>query len=299
MADIADIVTRLEGLLGPAGGEPVPLEGGITNRNYRVSLGDRDYVVRLPGKDTALLGISRDAEHQANAAAASLGIAPAVAVALDDCLVTEFVECETVGAAALRAAPGDVAAALRTFHDRGPDLPTRFWVPELLEDYEAAVRERGGALPDAWDAARDLARRIAAAVPLVSAVPCHNDLLPANVIRAAARDGRLLLVDWEYAAMGERMFDLGNLSVNNEFDLAADVCLLTVYFGEPPDEPLLASLELMRIMSDIREAAWGVLQSAISELDYDFDAYAEAHFERMNASASGARFEEWLDAATA
>ena len=75
------------GALGVAEGEPVALDGGITNRNYRVRFGGREYVVRLPGKDTALLGISRDAERIANAAAATLGIAPTVAAAMEATLL--------------------------------------------------------------------------------------------------------------------------------------------------------------------------------------------------------------------
>ncbi len=39
----------------------------------------------------------------------------------------------------------------------------------------------------------------------------------------------------------------------------------------------------MRFMSDFREAMWGVVQSAVSELDFDFDAYATEHFERLRA----------------
>ena len=296
MADIADIVTRLEAQLGPARSAPVPLEGGITNRNYRVRFGDGDYVVRLPGKDTALLGISREAEREANAAAAALGLAPAVAAALEDCLVTEFVDCEQPSAAELRAAPEQIASALRTFHDRGPDLPVRFWVPDLLNEYARIVLDRAGTLPGDYARARELAARIAAAVPYEHWVPCHNDLLTANVIRGGEQT---LLVDWEYAGMGHRLFDLGNLSVNNDFDAHADVRLLSAYFGEPPDEPLLAALALMRIMSDIREAAWGVVQAAISELDFDFDGYAAAHFSRMNEAATSPRFEEWIDAAAA
>ncbi len=41
----------------------------------------------------------------------------------------------------------------------------------------------------------------------------------------------------------------------------------------------------MRFMSDFREAMWGVVQSAVSELDFDFAAYTSEHFERMQATA--------------
>ena len=59
VAGLNDILHGLEPSLGPVGGAPAPLEGGITNRNYKVRFGEVDYVVRLHGKDTDLLGISR------------------------------------------------------------------------------------------------------------------------------------------------------------------------------------------------------------------------------------------------
>ena len=37
-------------------GTPAPLEGGITNRNFRARFGGADHVIRVPGKDTNLLG---------------------------------------------------------------------------------------------------------------------------------------------------------------------------------------------------------------------------------------------------
>ena len=48
----------------------------------------------------------------------------------------------------------------------------------------------------------------------------------------------------------------------------------------------LAALRMMRFMSDFREAMWGVLQSGISELDFDFNGYAAKHFARMESTAS-------------
>jgi hypothetical protein len=54
----------------------------------------------------------------------------------------------------------------------------------------------------------------------------------------------------------------------------------------------------MRIVSDFREAMWGVLQQGISTLDVDFAAYATDHFDRMLANASSPAFERSLRAAT-
>ena len=61
-------------------------------------------------------------------------------------------------------------------------------------------------------------------------MPCHNDLLTANFLRDAS-SGRTWLLDWEYAGMNERFFDLGNYSVNNELDAEGDDRLLETYFG--------------------------------------------------------------------
>ena len=53
----------------------------------------------------------------------------------------------------------------------------------------------------------------------------------------------------------------------------------------------------MRFMSDFREAMWGVVQSAVSELDFDFDDYAAKHFERLRETAADPRFDTWLEEA--
>jgi thiamine kinase-like enzyme len=295
MADLDGIVDRLQQHLGPAAGAPEPLEGGITNRNYRARFGAHEYVIRVPGKDTSLLGISRDSERIANETAAALGIAPAVAAAGDAFLVTSYLICAPIDADRLRADPAPVAAALRAFHQSRIELPTRFWVPELLEDYARIVRARGGSLSDVYRRTQALSHRIAAALPLSDPAPCHDDLLPANLLQVEG-DG-VMLVDWEYAGMGHPMFDLGNLSVNNEFDEAADERLLAAYFGELPTPGRRAALRLMRIMSDAREAAWGVVQGVISELDFDFGEYAANHFARLDQAASDPRLEDWLELA--
>ena len=44
-------------------------------------------------------------------------------------------------------------------------------------------------------------------------MPCHNDLLTANFLD----DGeRLRILDWEYAGMGDRFFDLANFASHHD-----------------------------------------------------------------------------------
>ena len=298
MADLIKIVDRLSARLGTAGGEPVPLDGGITNRNYRVRFGGRDCVLRLPGRDTALLGIDRAAERVATERAAALGIAPPLIASDDECMVTEWVPGAPIDGDRLRADPSSAARALRAFHDSGLKLPVRFWLPDLLEDYARIVAERGGEVTDVYRRAQAHVARVAEVLPLTESAPCHNDLLPGNVLATDADPGHALLVDWEYAGMGHRYFDLANLAVNNDFDESAQDRLLSAYFGEPPTAGRRAALHLMMLVSDAREAAWGVVQGAISELDFDFADYAHQHFSRLERNASDPRLQEWMRAAT-
>ncbi len=293
MEELDDILRRLEPSLGPLSGKPQPLDGGITNRNFRATLGGVDYVIRQPGKDTELLGIDREAERLATETAARLGIAPAVAAVLEDCLVTRFITCRPVEGEDLLDGVEEIAGALRSFHDSRTELPTSFRVPDLLEDYAEIVRGRGGTLPGAYSEAVFAAARIAAALPVAVACPCHNDLLPGNIIRVSG-DGSMRIVDWEYAGMGDPRFDLGNLSINNSFDEATDERLLRAYYGEPASDRARAALRLMRVLSDAREAAWGVVQATVSELDFDFDGYAREHFDRLGETVAGPYFQEWL-----
>ncbi|HEV7586331.1 MAG TPA: choline/ethanolamine kinase family protein [Solirubrobacteraceae bacterium] len=296
MDGLNEILQRLEPSLGPLAGEPSELGGGITNRNFRVTLGDRDFVVRRPGKDTDLLGIDREAERLATATAARLGIAPEVAASLEECLVTRYIACRTADAGELQQRVEEIARALRSFHDAALEMPVSFWVPDLLESYALIVRRRGGELPAAYAQVLAIARRIGEALPLTRRRPCHNDLLPGNII-FAQQDERILIVDWEYAGMGDPRFDLGNLSVNNGFDEATDERLLAAYHGSPPTDGVRASLKLMRVMSDAREAAWGVVQGEVSELDFDFEGYGREHLRRLQDAVEQPRFEDWLSAA--
>jgi thiamine kinase-like enzyme len=300
--DLVQIVDQISPKLGKSDGAVAPLEGGITNRNYRIRLGGTEYVIRVPGKDTSLLEIDRACEVAANERASRLGVAPPVAAALTDpaAIVTEFVAGTGMEPAELREPSmlAKVARALWQIHDgEAPSPCSSFDSFRLVETYAATATERGATLPPAYDEAQAHARRIelSATGGEHDPVPCHNDLLAANFIRGEG--DRIWIVDWEYAGMGDRYFDLANFAVNNELDDGARTELLGAYFGAEPSARQTACLHLFMFMSDFREAMWGVVQSVVSELDFDFDEYATKHFTRMLVTAADPRFDRWLEEA--
>jgi thiamine kinase-like enzyme len=297
MPDLDAIIARLVPELGPLEGRPQSLEGGITNRNYRLRMGGEDLVLRLCDRGAEVLGIDRTTEEIASRRAAAERIAPPVVAFLADvpALVTRWLPGGDVPVEEMRT-PGvlaQVAAMLRRLHAT-PALPSAFAIFRLVEEQRA----QAASVPESYDRLLDLAHRIEAALtgPEHVPVPCHNDLLTANFVRDGAR---VCIVDWEYAGMNDRYFDLGNLSVNNGFDAELDRALLELYFDEPATEVRFASLQLFRIVSDFREAMWGAVQLRRSNLDFDYAAYADEHFERLERAAADPRVEEWLAVAAA
>jgi hypothetical protein len=233
------LFARVTDRLGPLPGDPVPLDGGITNSNYRWG----DYVVRVPGASTEVLGIDRSGELAAARLAARLGIGPEVL--LDEPLVTRFVEGRPVEAAELRERAGEVHALLDRLHGCGETLPTTFDAYDVVHEYARIA-------PPPDPSLLELAVR-----EPYDPVPCHNDLLAGNFI---ATGNGLVLLDWEYAGMGDRRFDEANFAMNT---------------GAPCEHTNALTLSLLR------EAMWGVVQAANSDLDFDFAAYADEHFARL------------------
>jgi thiamine kinase-like enzyme len=268
--------------LWPDGGAQVAaLSGGITNHNFRVDVRGESFVLRMGGAQTGLLGIDRQVEYQASLRAAEVGLGPEVAGYFreEGWLVTRFIDGRPIPLGEMQRPESirRVVAALRKFHDAAP-IPGRFDAHEVVEEYRREAEAHGVVIPDAYRSAHEMSERIQRLRGTQPLVPCHNDLLNANFLD----DGEIKIVDWEYAGMGDRFFDLANLSVNHDFGDAEDDVLLAAYFGEAT-APDVASLGMMKFMSDFREAMWGVLQSGISELDFDFNAYAAKHFERLLA----------------
>jgi thiamine kinase-like enzyme len=275
-----------------------PISGGLTNRNFLVAAaGSPDrHVLRLAGNDTHLLGISRELEHAATVAAAGVGVGPEVTAFLrpEGYLVTRFIVGTPVAADAMHDAGtlGRVADSLRRVHG-GPPVPGLFLPLRVAEMYGALARARGVRLPAVHAEADGIGRRIerACLAHPIELVPCHNDLLNANLIDDGAR---IRIVDWEYAGMGDPWFDLGNLSINHELTEDEDRVLVAAWLQRDPTPLEAGRVTLMRVVSDLREAMWGVLQEAVSDLEVDFRAYAAAHLERLLQNAAEPRFEEAL-----
>ena len=278
----------------------VALEGGITNRNYRVSLPGGPAVVRLSDPGSSALAIDRRCEYLNSVAAARSGAAPDVLDYVEGAgvLVVRWVDGRTFGDAdvAEPANTSRIAGACRRLH-AGPPFANSFDMFDIQRRYLGLVESKGFRLPARY---REFAEKVARLRSAMGArpealVPCNNDLLAANMID----DGeRLWLIDYEYSGMNEASFELGNIWSEAALEDEALTGLVEAYWGRA-DAALVARARLWALMSKYGWTLWASIQDATSPLDFDYWSWGMEKYERAVAEFDGPRFEGWLAAVAA
>jgi thiamine kinase-like enzyme len=275
-----------------------PLGGGITNSNFRIDVGGESFVLRIAGEDTELLGINREHEYSANLAAGKLGIAPEVYYFIrpEGYLVTRFINGRLILPEEMRE-PENIRRVMdlvRKIHSM-PEIPGNFNVFRIVNEYSEIAHLYGVRFPRNFNV---LIKYMEAAEKALTShpdapCPCHNDLLNANFLT----NTHLYLLDWEYAGMGDLFFDLANFSDHHQLTDEQDHWLLKCYFKDVKPSQW-AHLKIMKIISDLREASWGLVQIGISKLDFDFRDYAEKFFGRVNENIQNPEWNKWLKEAS-
>jgi thiamine kinase-like enzyme len=272
------------------------LPGGITNRNYKVVTPHGAFVARLSSSGSELLAIDRDNEYRNSLAAAAAGAgAPVIEYRPQDrLLVVGYIEGRTFGAADVAAAENipRIAAACRRLH-AGERFGNDFDMFDIQRGYLAVARARGFRVPDRYDDLRpqvDAAEK-ALAVRAEGTVPCHNDLLAANIID----DGdRIWLIDYELSGNNDPCFELGNIAAESHLSDDALGELVTAYYGHPRRSKT-ARARLLGLVGMYGWTLWGAIQNGASPLDYDFWSWAMERFEGAAAGFTAASFPRLLD----
>jgi thiamine kinase-like enzyme len=291
---LEEALARVPQWAGATDLKATPLVGGITNSNFRIDTGGEAFVLRIAGADTELLGIDRELEYVANLAAGKLGIAPEVVYLIrpEGYLITRFITGLPFPPEQIRQpqAIQRVVQVLHTIHHM-PAIPGVFNVFQIIADYSDTARRYQVPFPKDFNALIEHMQAAESALNIRPRYlhPCHNDLLNANFLM----NDHLYVLDWEYAGMGDIFFDLANFSDHHELTDEQDRWLLQCYF-EQVTSARWAHLKTMKILSDLREAAWALVQIGISKLDFDFRGYADRFFERVRSNIQNPGWNEWL-----
>ncbi|NUP66643.1 MAG: phosphotransferase [Nonomuraea sp.] len=295
LAQVLDRIPLLSGL--PRSVEELP--GGLTNRNYKVTTPSGAYVVRVAASDGALLAIDKDAEHTDSIAAAKAGVGAPVHAYLPDAGVIvigflpgrTFTEADLLEPANLER----VAAICRRLH-AGPRFVRDFDMFEIQRGYLEIVQARNFRLPakylDFMPVVAEIRKCLA--VRAEPTVPCHNDLLPGNIV-----DGgdRLHLIDYEYAGNNDPCFELGNIWSESHLPPGHLDELVTAYYGRRLRHKI-ARARLLGLMSKYGWTLWASIQDAVNEsIDFDFWSWGMERHERAAAEFTGPELRRVMEAA--
>jgi thiamine kinase-like enzyme len=254
---------------------------GLTNRVYKVELATERLCVRVPGAGTAEI-IDRQAEEASARAAAEAGVAPEVLYfGPDGVMVTRFLEADTMSPEHFRGSAGAVeraASALRRLHEAARPFPRSFDLFGTVDRYADLLSQRGAKpqhLDDLLAGARRT-REILAENPAPER-PCHCDPSGGNLLDTGER---VFLIDWEYSARNDPIWDLAYLAPEARFDAGMDERLLRAYFGRPPTPAERRRMALYKPTCDLLAALWALIQHASGNRAADFAAYAQTRLSR-------------------
>lgn len=262
--------------------------GGLTNHTYHVTLENgKEYVVRIPGEGTEEM-IVRNDERVSTLLACRLGVDAAMLYFGDDgSKVTEYIpnaitmSAETLGE---ERHIEQVASILRTMHNCGEDTGIPFEVFDMASGYEKIIYGMNVPMFEDYQEKKQqvmaIKAEIDAAVP-ASRVPCHNDPLCENWVEG---NGRMYLIDWEYAGMNDGMWDVADVSIEAGFNEAQDLLLLTKYLGRAPETQDLKHFLASKIYVDYLWTLW-----AKARVPYDgqpMEDWAQERYARMKDNIS-------------
>ena len=260
-----------------------PLEGGMTNSNFRVEHGDEIFFVRL-GEDIPEHGVYRFNELAASRAAFSCGISPEVVHQESGAMVLRFIEGKTLKSENLRdhSTMEKVVTLLKKCHFEMPQyLPGTtliFWVFQVIRSYANTLRKGQSRMIPELSRFIEINMKLEKTVGAVDIRFGHNDLLFGNFID----DGlRLWLIDWDYAGFNSPLFDLANLASNNEYSELLERQLLGVYYEREASDILWKRYFAMKCASLLREAMWSMVSEIHSTLDFNFVNYTAENLERF------------------
>ena len=284
-----DRVANLDFWASPV--EPKPLAGGITNTNFVVDDQGELFVVRV-GEDIPVHGVMRFNEVAAARAAYAAGISPEIVYSAEGIFIMRFIEGRTLTEPEVRE-PNNLERVIHLIQACHNEIPKHFMGPALVfwpfhvcRNYIHTARKNNSRMIDSLPRFLYINEELEKTVGEIKLVFGHNDLLAANFID----DGkRLWLLDWDYAGYNTELFDLANLSSNNELSSQQEDWILETYYEQPVTDRLRHRLAAMKCVSLLRETLWSIVSEITSNLDFDYVSYTSKNLSRFEKAYEALR----------
>lgn len=242
--------------------------GGMTNLNYKVKVDQKEYILRIPGAGTDEI-IDRKNEMFNSAVAAEKGFNVAIQYfnVETGIKISDYIHnAETLTKRSLKKEENlsKVIKILKSLHNsKDFHMDNEFNVFNEIEKYESIVKENGAVFYNGYDKLKPIIEKFQNIIEKASnkKVPCHNDLVSENMIRDDS--GRIYLIDWEYSGLNDKMWDLAELSLENEFSEDDDELMFIMYFGKRGiSNTDKTKFSIYKILQDILWSLWTIIKES-------------------------------------
>lgn len=208
--------------------EVTPLTAGMTNHSFSFRIKGEKYICRVPGEGSGQL-VNRRGEKEAYRVIGEADYTEELIDFRDDGLkISKYLE----GVSADADNPGDVKkcmAAIRHLHEQKFRVSTAFDLWEKILYYEKLCLDCEIKFDEAYEQHKQEMKLLYDMVMAMKPefVFCHIDCIPDNCL--IRPDGKLMLIDWEYAAMNDRLLDVAMFAIYSYYGKEKADELLNIY----------------------------------------------------------------------
>lgn len=239
------------------------LDGGTRNAAYKLSRRERSFVIRMGRFPVPQEGFYAK-ESRNMRIAADAGLAPRVwhTDALDGAMLIDFVDGEVMRTKSLSILENAVDAAklLREVH-KLPGFRGNFDILSKIDRNVETLRKDQPDLLRGYGASVEMMEHISKVLRShrVPHYATHNDPLTRNFIRA--RNGDMVLIDWECSAVADPHWEVAALSSQCRFPPDVWQAYVTSYFGDPK-HPAMCRIALFEALCRFYWWTDGLVESA-------------------------------------
>ena len=270
-----------------------PINRGITNINFKVNVDKRVFFLSIPDSDSELLNIDYRNKYYNNKICGDIKISPRVVhfIESDNLLVTEFIKSKTTSLTKFQSSKEikQLVKKIKLLHNAKPFL-RNFNMLSQISYYKNILKEEY--LPKELFKYVNKIETLKQKLYLTkdNLVPCHNDLIAENIIK---KDNQIYIVDFDYSGNNDPCFELGNLSVEMEYDDEQINKLVRSYYGEI-NENIISKVYLQGVVSDIGWSLWSYVQAKISNNNFDYSMHGLNRLERAINKMESKDYELWI-----
>ncbi|MGL4867029.1 MAG: phosphotransferase [Cetobacterium sp.] len=263
--------------------DEIEVLGGMTNRNYLVTINNKKYVLRVAGAGTINI-INRYSEKRNAKEVSKIGVDKELIYFNEETgvKISEYIEkAETLNPETSKKKINLFLTSnlLKRLHTSNIKFENRFNVFDEIKKYESLIKNKE-VIYTKYKNYLENREHIFNLEKILKKngmiiVACHNDTVPENFIKNDKNE--IFLIDWEYSGMNDPMWDLAAHSLECNFSQKEESVFLENYFEKNIKREGLLRIECYKVLQDFLWSIWTILKEESGD---DFGTYGVDRYTR-------------------